>query len=91
MQYELYEGLQESKRTKASASMSQIVKKIETQADTKAGRFLSSKSAWDRGSLGLRARSVRNSKFSVGTHPAILLSMLVLAVSKNKGAGVMGC
>ena len=32
--------------------MSQLVRKIQRQADTNAGRFLSSRSAWDRANLG---------------------------------------
>jgi hypothetical protein len=39
-----------SKRTKAL--MSQLVKKVDTQADRKAGRFLSSKSAYDPAKSG---------------------------------------
>ena len=34
MQYELYEGLHESKGTKAAALMSQLVRKIQRQADS---------------------------------------------------------
>jgi hypothetical protein len=33
--------------------MSQLVRKIQRQADRDAGRFLSSRSAWDRANLGL--------------------------------------
>jgi hypothetical protein len=32
--------------------MSQLVRKIQNQADTEAGRFLSSRSAWDTAMLG---------------------------------------
>ena len=51
MQYELHKGLHRSKRTEA-ATLSQLVRKIQRQADTNAGRFLSSRSAWDRANLG---------------------------------------
>jgi hypothetical protein len=34
IQYELYEGLHRSKRTKAAALMSQLVRKIQKQADS---------------------------------------------------------
>jgi hypothetical protein len=40
-----YEGLHESKRTKAAVLTSHLVRKIQRQADKKAGRFLSSRSA----------------------------------------------
>ena len=51
MQYELHKGLHRSKRTEA-ATLSQLVRKIQRQADTNAGRFLSSRSAWDTMSPG---------------------------------------
>ena len=47
-----YEELYKSKGTTA-AELSQLVRKIQKQADTKAGRFLSSRSAWDTGRSGL--------------------------------------
>ena len=49
-----YEGLHESKGTEV-ATMSQLVRKIQRQADGNAGRFLSSRSAWDLESAGLGA------------------------------------
>ena len=35
-----------------SCTKSQLVRKIQTQANTNASRFLSSRSAWDRANLG---------------------------------------
>ena len=52
MQYELYEGLHESKGTKAAALTSQFARKIQRQVDINAGRFLSLRSAWDTVSPG---------------------------------------
>ena len=45
MQYELYEGLHESKGTKPAALTSQFARKIQRQVDINAGRFLSLRSA----------------------------------------------
>lgn len=42
MRYEFYEGLQEPKRTKGN-----FTNELASQKDTKAGRYLSSRSAWD--------------------------------------------
>jgi hypothetical protein len=49
---------------------------------TKAGRLLSSRSAWDKRSLGPGSgRHGRNGNFRTRFHPAILLPVLMLAVS----------
>jgi hypothetical protein len=37
---------------KSNYTMSQFVRKVQQQADKNAGRFLSSRSAWDTASLG---------------------------------------
>jgi len=76
MQYELYKELHRSEGT-GSYNMSQLVRKIQRLADTNSGRFLSSGSAYDRANLG----SGWNGNSRAGSHPALLLSVLMFAVS----------
>ena len=71
MQYELYKGLHRSKGTEAT-TMSQLVRKIQRQADTNAVRFPSSMSAWDRTNLGQGVVEIVRMR----SHPASLLSLL---------------
>ena len=39
------------KKYRSSCTMSKLVRKMQRQADTKASRFLSSRTSWNRGNL----------------------------------------
>ena len=84
--------------------MSQLVRKILRQTDRNAGRFLSSRSAWDRAKLGPSVLEMVTS----GQGPTQLAYQYVpnrgrqisdffcnvkrkCAFAKNEGAGVTGC
>jgi hypothetical protein len=66
--------------------MSQLVKKIQRQADTNAGRFLSS----GLGRSKVRSRYGRNVNFRTGSHPASLSGRSLNSLAVLKGnAGLL--
>jgi hypothetical protein len=87
--------------------MSQLVRKIQKQVDTKESRFLSSRSAWDRASLGpgmlgmvisgcdhtLLAYCLCFQREGDDTNEFIcnVKIFCLLSFSKNNGAGEMEC
>jgi hypothetical protein len=82
MQYELYEALHKSnnnKKIKAAALMSQLVRKIQRQADTKAGRYKGRQIPEFKVSLvhcESRPMCSRNSKIRAGFHQLVFSSVL---------------
>ena len=44
-------GFMYQKKYRSSCTMSKLVRKMQRQADTKASRFLSSRTSWNRGNL----------------------------------------
>ena len=61
---------------RGNCTMSQLVSKKQRKADTKSGRFRSSRSAWDRGCFMYRPSHGRDGNFRAGSYPASLLSVL---------------
>jgi hypothetical protein len=97
-QYELYEELHRSKRTKAAVLISQLIRKMQRQITEFKVSLRQSK---------FRSKHGGNGNFRTGSHPASLLSVLtkadsslnssamfkknVLAVSKNQWTKVIRC
>jgi hypothetical protein len=73
MKYEVYEGLQEPKKTNKQTKQRQL----HYQKDTKAGRYLTSRSTWDRATLDPDCG--RNDDLRTGSYPASSLSVFTKA------------